>query len=150
MSRKPPAFHSHPIDYVDSRERGLVRAVCQHVVDGDTADFFLDLGWHQYAYFPLRLAGIDAPETRGTSGEEHQRAVRARERLQELIFHVPCLVRSYAERRSFERYIADVWFHDDGAHGSVRKGRLTVAGTRWVSAQQVLLAEGLADPFPTN
>ena len=43
------------------------RATVQHVVDGDTIDFDVDLGFHVHQYMRVRLEGIDAPE-KGTSG----------------------------------------------------------------------------------
>lgn len=145
MSRKPPVFNDHPLNYTDARSREVVRAICQHIVDGDTADFLLDLGWHQYAYFPLRLYGIGAPETRGTSGPVLERALSAKQRLADLTLYRPCIVRSYAERRTFERYVADVWVLHDGSSGFPLRGRLRIAGTEWVHVQQILLEEGLVD-----
>ena len=59
MSRKPSVLQDHPVDFADAKAAGLYRAVCQYVVDGDTADFLIDLGLYQYAY------GCGSSETTG-------------------------------------------------------------------------------------
>lgn len=96
-------------------------------------------------FSPLRLYGINALETRGTSGLVLERALRASKRLADLTLYRPCIVRSYAERKTFDRYVADVWVLHDGASGLPLRGRLRIAGTEWVHVQQVLLDENLVD-----
>ena len=146
MARKPPVFQDHPTGFADARARALVRAYGYHVVDGDTADFLLDLGWYQYAYVPLRLKDVDAPETRGTTGAEREKALRAKARLAELVFEQAVLVRSYSERRSFERFIADLWVTGRPNVPGALPETIRVGGRVWYSVQQILLAEDLVVP----
>jgi len=40
------------------------------VVDGDTFDFMIDLGFRMYTQIRVRLKGYDAPEIRGPEREE--------------------------------------------------------------------------------
>ncbi|MBT8200507.1 MAG: thermonuclease family protein [Acidimicrobiia bacterium] len=52
------------------------------VVDGDTVDLEIDLGFHIYHHIRVRLAGINAPEVRG---EEKEEGKEATEHLRSLI-----------------------------------------------------------------
>jgi micrococcal nuclease len=51
------------------------------VVDGDTVDVSIDLGFDIWHKARLRLAGIDAPETRTRDLEEKARGFKAKETL---------------------------------------------------------------------
>lgn len=113
-----------------------------YVVDGDTADFFLDLGWLQYGYEALRFAHADARELRGTTGEELALARQATERVAELLLEKGVLIRSYKERATFGRFVAEVFFHPEQSYPSVQT--LEVHGLPWVSISEILIAEGLA------
>lgn len=50
------------------------RARVQKVVDGDTVDLSIDLGFKIFHDIRVRLAGIDAPEVRGPEREEGKAA----------------------------------------------------------------------------
>ena len=50
----------------------LYRCVATNVVDGDTLDVVIDLGFHMSAAMRVRLYGIDTPE-RGQPGHEEAR-----------------------------------------------------------------------------
>ena len=101
-----PALQDHPTPYAAAMERGLVRAKCLNVVDGDTYDFLLDLGWYQYTYGRVRLRGADTPELKKPTLE----AGRAAEaRAAELLLDRHSLVRTHKGEKSFDRFIADVW-----------------------------------------
>lgn len=113
-----------------------------YVVDGDTADFFLDLGWLQYGYEALRFAHADARELRGTTGEELALARQATERVAELLLEKGVLIRSYKERATFGRFVAEVFFHPEQSYPGVQT--LEVHGLPWVSISEILIAEGLA------
>ena len=45
------------------------KAYCTRVVDGDTIDFNVDLGFHLSNKIRVRLLGIDTPEIRGSEKE---------------------------------------------------------------------------------
>lgn len=148
MSRKPPAFKNHPTEFDDARSSEVVRGTCSHVVDGDTVDLLLDLGWYQYAYTAIRIRGIDAPETRGTTGAELERAQKALKMTTKICLGRPVLVRSFRQKRSFDRFIGDLFVTDlDPATSTAPI--LSVGGQDWWSVADVLLSAGLADPLNT-
>ncbi len=109
MTRGLPAFTSHPAPFQDSRAAGLFRGRCVGVVDGDTYDVLLDLGFQQYPLIALRLFGVDTPELRSRDEAERAAAREARDRAIDLLLHQDVLVRTYKDRRSFGRYVAEVW-----------------------------------------
>lgn len=144
-----PDLQNHPCGYADAMTRGLVRAKCVHVTDGDTADFLLDLGWYQYLYARLRIRGIDTAERRGTRGRKKQAAEAAFERARELLLDRYALVRTDKGKKTFDRFVADVWIPVSAKRlprgvASIRAPR----GARWCSFAELLIAEGHAAPYP--
>jgi endonuclease YncB( thermonuclease family) len=133
----------HPVSFADARADGWTRGVCFYVVDGDTADFLLDLGWYQYAYVSLRLAGIDAPELRGGTAAERSLGAKARRRLATLLERRPVLVASQKEASTFGRFVADVYVPAPASASRRRVRR--IAGTPWLDVAQTLLREGLVE-----
>ena len=55
------------------------------IIDGDTIEALIDLGFEIATRKTIRLYGIDAPETRGGLKEEKEAGLRAKKRLQELL-----------------------------------------------------------------
>ena len=55
------------------------------VVDGDTVDANIDLGFDISVHKRIRLAGIDSPESRTRDLEEKQRGLASKERLTNLL-----------------------------------------------------------------
>ncbi len=143
MARTLSALTDHPISYSEAMRRGLVRAVCLRVIDGDTADFLLDLGWLTYAHARVRLYGVDTPELRGTTGAKLAKARRATHRLEQLVRGRPALLRSYKDRRTFDRFVAEV-FVPAGRARAVERHALVEGGGPWWSVADVLVAEKLA------
>lgn len=144
MIRKPPMIARHPVSFGDAHAAGLTRGVCLQVIDGDTADFLLDLGWFQYSYTSLRIAGMDAAELRGRERAERALAAKARRRLAALVKDRPVLVQSRREALTFDRFVADVYAPapPDASRGVVRR----IGGLRWLDVARVLLRERLARP----
>jgi micrococcal nuclease len=62
------------------------RAVVLRVVDGDTFDARIDLGFHTFREERLRLVGVDAPEMRGATRDA---GIAAREALACLLTDTP-------------------------------------------------------------
>lgn len=54
------------------------------VVDGDTIDAMVDLGFDTHIKCRIRLLGINAPESRTRDKEEKKRGLEAKARLKEL------------------------------------------------------------------
>jgi len=59
-------------------------ATIRRVVDGDTVDVTLDLGFDILYNNRIRLHGIDAPESRTSDQEEKVRGLAAKDRVKEL------------------------------------------------------------------
>ena len=60
------------------------RATIRRVVDGDTVDVTLDLGFNILYNSRIRLLGIDTPESRTIDLEEKARGLAAKDRVKEL------------------------------------------------------------------
>ena len=60
-------------------------AVVDRVVDGDTLDVTIDLGFHTYIKTRVRMEGMNAPESRTRDLEEKERGLAAKARLKEII-----------------------------------------------------------------
>jgi len=148
MSRKPPAFQSHPIKYSEAFKHKMFRGVCRQVIDGDTADFMIDLGWYHYSYSVLRFNRIDTPELRGVPAEERARAEKARDRVKELILDKPVLIKTEKQSTTFGRFVAEVYFLPENNFNSRNlTSSLTVENSNkemvdLVSLIDILVAEG--------
>lgn len=111
--RKPSEFENHPATYGYARSNGFFRAVCKYVTDGDTADFFIDLGLNQYAYDTIRLYDLDTAEIfHPSNAAEKEHGIAAKARVVELIDQKPVLLKSYKDAETFGRYVAEVWYFD--------------------------------------
>ncbi|MHA1940739.1 MAG: thermonuclease family protein [Candidatus Hodarchaeales archaeon] len=61
------------------------RAKLIRVIDGDTIDAMVDLGFDVWSKKRIRLYGINTPEVRTRDLEEKKAGIHAKERLQELL-----------------------------------------------------------------
>jgi micrococcal nuclease len=57
----------------------------ERVVDGDTVDGIIDLGFNVSTSLRIRLAGIDAPESRTRNLDEKRYGLEAKARLEEIV-----------------------------------------------------------------
>jgi len=90
----------------------VYRGRCVRVVDGDTYDVLVDLGFGVYHKIRVRLRGVDTPEKYGKNACEKGREVS--EMVDEILMDEEVLVRTYkGERKSFDRWVADVFFKDE-------------------------------------
>ena len=60
-------------------------ATCTRVVDGDTVDAMIDLGFGVHVKKRIRLAGIDAPESRTRDKQEKILGLAAKDRLKSMM-----------------------------------------------------------------
>ena len=63
----------------------IYKAKLDRVVDGDTVDANIDLGFDITIHKRIRLAGIDTPESRTRDLEEKARGLAAKDKLIELL-----------------------------------------------------------------
>ena len=61
------------------------KAKVDRVVDGDTIDCTIDLGFKTWKKVRVRLEGINTPESRTRDLEEKERGLAAKNRLQEIL-----------------------------------------------------------------
>lgn len=106
------------------------RAKIVKVVDGDTVDLIVDLGFNVSVKERFRLYGINTPETRTRDKEEKEKGLLAKARLQELIDNCDGDLRIETKKDKkgkFGRYLAVL--HD---------------GINFININDVLLLEGHA------
>ena len=60
-------------------------AICTRVVDGDTVDAMIDIGFSVCVKKRIRFYGINAPESRTRDLEEKKRGLEAKKRLIEIL-----------------------------------------------------------------
>lgn len=81
----------------------VYRALCLRVIDGDTLLVRVDCGFRVAITISVRVRGVNTPEQNETGGDAATAYVR------ELIEGKPIIVESYRDRRSFERWVCDVY-----------------------------------------
>ena len=101
------------------------------VVDGDTCDITLDLGFNIMHKARVRLHGINAPESRTRDKEEKYRGLQAKARFMDLVKDRPTRVIS----------------HDKGEYGRVL-GEILIESKKtkdnWLNVNKQLVKEGHA------
>ena len=94
------------------------------VVDGDTLDVMIDLGFDIHVKKRIRLNGIDAPECRTRDLEEKKRGLAAKDKLKELCSEGSLVVKSCGIGK-YGRVLGEIY-------------------TRGVNINNILLSEGHA------
>ena len=82
------------------------------VIDGDTIDVNIDLGFNIWHKGRIRMAGIDSPESRTRNKEEKVLGLAAKSRLKELLKKKKLSINCTKEKGKFGRILADVLAND--------------------------------------
>ena len=82
------------------------------VVDGDTIDVNIDLGFSIWHKARVRMAGIDTPESRTRNKEEKVLGLAAKARLKEILKGQKVSIQCTKEKGKFGRVLADVIVND--------------------------------------
>jgi len=82
------------------------------VVDGDTIDVNIDLGFNIWHRGRVRMAGIDTPESRTRNLEEKKLGLASKARLKELLKGQKVSIQCTKEKGKFGRILADVMVGD--------------------------------------
>jgi len=82
-----------------------------NIVDGDTVDAEVDLGFRLTAKLRLRLLGINAPEMRSKDEARCLKALEARSTLSALILEATVVIETQ-KPDAFGRYLANIWLRD--------------------------------------
>jgi endonuclease YncB( thermonuclease family) len=114
------------------------------VVDGDTIDVDVDLGWSIWRCGErIRLYGIDTPECRTRDAEEKAAGILAKEFVEDAL-HVGGIYRLQTkEKGKFGRYLGTIYLTDDTSiNAALVKERLAVPyfGQSKVRVQEAHLA----------
>ena len=105
----------------------------EHIVDGDTFDCIVDLGFSILHKIRVRMYGINTPESRTRDLEEKAKGLASKKRLIELLEeHKGNLVLATKEKGKYGRYLGVV-YADNAVEGW---DRLDINGT--------LIKEGFA------
>jgi len=84
-------------------------ATVNRVIDGDTVEVSIDLGFSLTWKTPVRLYGINAPETNSTDPLERANGVLAKKWLTKQIAGKAVRLQSVKPKDKFGRYLAEVW-----------------------------------------
>jgi len=110
------------------------------IVDGDTVDATIDLGFDVLYKTRVRLYGINTPETRTRDLEEKAKGLAAKERLNEIInkaVHMGHhLILQTKEKGKFGRYLGVIIIEDCRPDHDTR-----------TDINQLLVEEGHAEPY---
>lgn len=85
--------------------------IVMRVVDADTIDINVDLGFYTHQHLRFRLARIDAWEVRG---EERSLGLAAKERVAELLPVGSKVTLTSEKTGKYGRWIADILLEDQG------------------------------------
>jgi len=101
------------------------------IVDGDTIDVDIDLGFDISFTSRVRLAGIDTPESRTTDKKEKALGLEVKQRLKDLLSKSSSVVIKTEKPDSTEKYGRVLgWLFIDGAEKSVNEA-LIADGYAW-------------------
>ena len=84
----------------------------ERVVDGDTIDVNIDLGFQVWHKARVRMLGIDTPESRTRNLEEKALGLASKARLKELLKGKQVKIECSKEKGKFGRVLAIVWAID--------------------------------------
>jgi micrococcal nuclease len=102
-----------------------------NVVDGDTIDVDIDLGFNIAYSQRVRLAGIDTPESRTTDKKEKALGLESKQRLKDILAKASVVVIRTQKPDSTEKYGRVLgWLFVDGAKQSVNEA-LIADGYAW-------------------
>ena len=110
------------------------------VIDGDTIDVTIDLGFKVLIKERIRLYGINTPESRTRDLEEKKRGIAAKERLHKILWDAERagykLAVQTEKAGKFGRYLGVIFTINDRSEEPVR-----------VNVNQQLVEEGHAVPY---
>ena len=101
--RKPFEFVAFPARLAALSAYGPYRGIVSYIVDGDTFDVHVDVGWNDYPYRTIRVHGIDTPELNTPEGKAARDYVRLL-----MPSGTPCVLKTYKDVQTFGRYVAEV------------------------------------------
>jgi micrococcal nuclease len=101
------------------------------VVDGDTIDVEVDVGFHLKNTVRVRLYGVNSPEVHDSDSQKREAAEQAKKWMWDMAMGNECRIATH-KTDSFGRYLALVYLWDGG---------------QWVCLNQQLVASGHAELY---
>jgi micrococcal nuclease len=93
------------------------KATLRRVVDGDTVDFDVDLGFYMTAALRFRILGVDTPELRGGTDETKAKAKEAKAFVEKELGNAMAIFIETHKADSFGRWLANVEYWCVGDEG---------------------------------
>jgi micrococcal nuclease len=90
----------------------IYKATVERVVDGDTIDVMLDLGFSIYQKGRVRLTGIDTPESRTRDKVEKKYGLAAKQFLVDWVAKYPYILVESSEKGKFGRILGRLYDPD--------------------------------------
>ena len=107
----------------------------RRVVDGDTVDVIIDLGFKTYVKRRIRMYGINSPESRTRDLEEKARGIASKERLEELLEDNKIVMRSWGSGK-YGHTLGELFIEKE-----------TDFGPDFTNINQLLVKEGFAEHY---
>jgi len=92
------------------------RAEALRIVDGDTVDLEIQLGFEVAIQIRARLYGVNTPEIHGIAkdSEEYKKGIEAQQFLARLIMNRELIVKTIKDKKGkYGRYLAEIWVRED-------------------------------------
>lgn len=87
------------------------KATCTRVIDGDTIEVTIDLGFYVMIKETIRLKGIDTPESRTRNTLEKQAGLKVEQFLIDLIEGKTIYITTEKSNEKYGRYLADIYLN---------------------------------------
>lgn len=87
------------------------KAEIEEVIDGDTVDVKIDVGFSTFKKIRLRLNGIDTPEVRTSNDKEKKAGKLVSEFVRKMLRNSTDLYINTKKKGSFGRYLADIYIY---------------------------------------
>lgn len=84
------------------------KGIVTYVVDGDTYDILVSMGFDSYQMIRFRLSYYNTPEVRG---DEREEGLRVKQKVVDMIEGKEVIIKS-TKKGSFSRYLAELWVDD--------------------------------------
>ena len=124
-------------------------AKLDRVVDGDTVDALVDLGFDTWKKVRIRLQGIDAWESRTRDLEEKEKGLIAKARNKELLEQGVFKLKSFGTGK-YGRVLGEVYVSPDYVGEHINEciadsdNSIDLSHDGWVSVNDILIEEGHA------